>query len=550
MARSMARRTAGPLVGLHYYDDGLDPQPSGFHLVSLDLIGAAARYGTGSMVLASTDFLGSRSKPGPSVRRLVRRHGGKLSVAALGLDRNAWPKAGVWHAVHGGLKELLQWREVGITGAAPLTAMQHGYPEIRGLFELLFYDVRPSDTFICSANAGRSVIADMLDNLSDRLGLDVSKRLPMHFEVVPYGVDVDTFRPRRDRPKLRRQFGLPQNAMIVLVLGRMSPAWKGDVLPLLGAFRRVQRARSRKNLLLVLAGYFRDDENYQRVVTHFIGELGLGESVMVLGNVEPSRRHLLLAAADVSVSVSEFLGENFGLVPLEAMACGVPQIVSSWNGYRDTVVDGKTGFCVRTSWAKWDGDLGGASPFLGHVAGWVAGQTVALDTRELEARLGTLVDDASLRASMAVESRRRAERDYAWPKIIPQFEQIWSEAIAQAQRESRARRRARPKLSLYDMFKRQASHVLEDRAYVELPTNGGAASEGSYPLPIYGELELFFSGNVAADMLALARASGSVRVGELLRNARKRCGIERDLATRHLLFLLKHGLLVLPRRRR
>jgi glycosyltransferase involved in cell wall biosynthesis len=543
----MARPTAVPLLGIHYYGDGLDPQPSGFHLVSLELLDAVARYGRSPLVMASANLLapaGGRPTVGAAIRRFARKHGGRVSLAGLGLDRRTWPEAAVWHGVHGSLRELLQWREVGITGDAPLTAMQHGYPELHGLFDLLFYDVRPWDTFICSSNTSKSVVLDMIDALSRRLRLDLRTRLPMRLEVVPYGVDVDKFRPRRDRRALRQRFGLPEDAVIVLVLGRISPAWKGDLLPLLAAFRRVTHATPGRKIALVLAGYFRDDESYRELVTHYIRELGLETSVILLGDVPPNRRHLLLAAADVCAAISDFLGENFGLVPLEAMACGVPQLVSSWNGYRDTVVDGETGFCVSTSWAKWDGDLGGTAALLGAVGRWVAGQTVALDTEQLANRLQLLVDDAGLRASMSRASRRRAEREFSWRAIVPRFEQVWSESMAMARRDSRAAR-SQPRTSLYDVFKRQASEVLDDDLVVELAANGG-----SYPLPIYGELELFFSEEIAAGLLGVARAAGTMRVGELLRRAEKTRGIERPIGTRHLLFLLKHGMLILPRHAR
>src|SRR3546814_10665560 len=54
------------------------------------------------------------------------------------------------------------------------------------------------------------------------------------------------------------------------------------------------------------------------------------------------------AAADVFVSLSDNIQESFGITPVEAMAVGLPCIVSDWDGYRDTVVDGETGILVPT----------------------------------------------------------------------------------------------------------------------------------------------------------------------------------------------------------
>ena len=49
--------------------------------------------------------------------------------------------------------------------------------------------------------------------------------------------------------------------------------------------------------------------------------------------------------------------ETFGLTPIEAMACGVPQVVADWDGYRETVVEGETGFRVPTYVADLEGEV-------------------------------------------------------------------------------------------------------------------------------------------------------------------------------------------------
>ena len=54
-------------------------------------------------------------------------------------------------------------------------------------------------------------------------------------------------------------------------------------------------------------------------------------------------------AADVFVSPSDNIQETFGLAVLEAMASGLPVVASDWDGYRDLVADGETGFLVPTA---------------------------------------------------------------------------------------------------------------------------------------------------------------------------------------------------------
>ena len=54
-------------------------------------------------------------------------------------------------------------------------------------------------------------------------------------------------------------------------------------------------------------------------------------------------------AADLVVSLVDNIQETFGLVIVEAMASGLPVVATDWNGYRDLVVDGETGFLVPTT---------------------------------------------------------------------------------------------------------------------------------------------------------------------------------------------------------
>ena len=67
------------------------------------------------------------------------------------------------------------------------------------------------------------------------------------------------------------------------------------------------------------------------------------------------------AASDLFVSLSDNLQETFGITPVEAMAAGLPVVVSDWDGYKDTVVEGVTGYRVPTwmppppIWASWKG---------------------------------------------------------------------------------------------------------------------------------------------------------------------------------------------------
>ncbi|HRE90473.1 MAG TPA: glycosyltransferase, partial [Myxococcota bacterium] len=72
----------------------------------------------------------------------------------------------------------------------------------------------------------------------------------------------------------------------------------------------------------------------------------------IVGGETPAseaQKQACMAAADVFVSLADNVQETFGLSVIEAMAAGLPVVVSDWDGYKDTVRDGEDGFRVTTT---------------------------------------------------------------------------------------------------------------------------------------------------------------------------------------------------------
>ena len=78
------------------------------------------------------------------------------------------------------------------------------------------------------------------------------------------------------------------------------------------------------------------------------GGLHISIPVSIVNGMDPELRFGVWQAADVFTSLSDSIQETFGLVILEAMASGLPVVASDWDGYRDLVIDGVTGFLVPT----------------------------------------------------------------------------------------------------------------------------------------------------------------------------------------------------------
>ncbi|HET9732796.1 MAG TPA: glycosyltransferase family 4 protein [Acidimicrobiales bacterium] len=162
--------------------------------------------------------------------------------------------------------------------------------------------------------------------------------------VVPPGVDTERFRPlgRGEVLSARRRLGLPTDGLLVSSISRLVPRKGMDVL--IEAAARL--APSVPDLAVVIAGKGRDRERLERLVRRS------GAPVTFAGAVPDEDLAGLYGASDVFAMAcrNRWAGleqEGFGIVFLEAAACGVPQVAGDSGGASEAVVDGETGFVVR-----------------------------------------------------------------------------------------------------------------------------------------------------------------------------------------------------------
>jgi len=177
-----------------------------------------------------------------------------------------------------------------------------------------------------------------------RLLLAISPGLPKdRVMTIPFGVNLDTFRPLCSAMGLRSVLGIPEAAPIVTIVGRFHPA-KGHK-DFLAAARLIREHFPETHFLVVGDNTFSVPQ--EEILKYQLQEQVLGDPLL-RGHVHFTGFRddipAILSLSDVVVCASEF--ESFGMVNIEAMACGTPVVSTNVGGPAETVLDGKTGFLV------------------------------------------------------------------------------------------------------------------------------------------------------------------------------------------------------------
>lgn len=153
---------------------------------------------------------------------------------------------------------------------------------------------------------------------------------------------------------------------------------------------------------------------------------------MVLDGRETSAREMAWAGADVFCSLSDNIQETFGIVPIEAMAAGLPVVVSDWDGYKDTVRDGVDGFRIPTCMPEFGlaSDLAFRHTLEIDTYDMYCGHTCSLVSVDIEAASKAFIklfESPSLRRQMGEQGRMRAKQVFDWSNVIAQYESLWRE---------------------------------------------------------------------------------------------------------------------------
>ncbi len=317
-----------------------------------------------------------------------------------------------------------------IVGVTHTTA-SHGAME--AITDLLTAPVMPWDALICTSKAVATTVDLLLEAQADyvkwRFGCEatVRPRLP----VIPLGVHCADYEFTPDERALaRRELGIGDHQIVVLYVGRLSFHAKAHPHPMYVGLEAATQATGATTVLLQ-CGWFANAEIETVFKNAAARHCPSCTKLWADGRI-PSELRRAWAAADIFISLSDNIQETFGLTPIEAMAAGLPVVVSDWNGYKDTVRDGIDGFRIPT-WMPTP--EAGDQVALAHEAATcdydtycaATSQLTSIDLDALVDRLILLVESPDLRRQLGSAGAARARQSYDWNVIIEQYLMLWSE---------------------------------------------------------------------------------------------------------------------------
>ncbi|MEU7481539.1 D-inositol-3-phosphate glycosyltransferase [Lentzea sp. NPDC042327] len=196
---------------------------------------------------------------------------------------------------------------------------------------------------------------------------------PSKVAVVPPGVDLDRFTPG-DQAAARQRFGIPPDAVVLAFVGRIQPLKAPDVLLRAAAEMLVRDPGLRSRLVvLVVGGPSGSGLEQPKALEELAGRLGIADVVRFLPPQPGAALAEVYRAADLVAVPSH--NESFGLVALEAQACGTPVVAAAVGGLPVAVNDGVSGVLVHgheaEAWARALADV--ALPQREHLASNVVG---------------------------------------------------------------------------------------------------------------------------------------------------------------------------------
>jgi len=345
---------------------------------------------------------------------------GMLFCPGPGLEANAWQRT--YYAPNA-------WSLCGITHTiSTMGAMD-------SLAGLLTAPTQPWDAVICTSTEAKKMVQRLWGAQASYLQqrFKIQQLVLPELPVMPLGIHTEDFTfSDADKAEARKHIGADDKTIVVLFAGRLSFHAKAHPLAMYQALENAaKQLPSGHKLMLVEFGMHANDYIRDAFKEAAAAACPSVHVMTLHGGVTENFKYAW-ASADIFCSFSDNFQETFGITPIEAMAAGLPVVVSDWDGYKDTVRDGVDGFRIPTSMPqegvgkvltqRYALEIDNYDQYCGYTS-----SLVAVNVEAAAEAFVKLIKSPSLRKKMGKAGRERALSTYDWANIIPQYEALWAE---------------------------------------------------------------------------------------------------------------------------
>ena len=329
------------------------------------------------------------------------------------------------------LSELAERRSLSNPANYSLVGLTHTLSTpsaVLAIQKLFSLHIQPWDCLVCTSRVAKDFVDTYISFLSSQTKSSHPKlnfTLPTY--VIPLGVDLGKSDSFVDKLSARIQLNIEPDSFVVLWVGRLELHCKAHHAATFRVLEHLAQADTGRTITAVFYG--------TAVMSNLIESLQVSASqlcpsvrIVFVDGHNLSLEGVARSASDVFLSLVDSTQETFGLTPIEAMASGLPVVGSDWNGYKDTIKHGKTGFLVPTYALTSEippdfaNDLCFSSLHTDYLAS-ISSTSVSIDESAAARYLISLATNQDLLHELSLQARIHAE-SFSWSRIFGQYEEL------------------------------------------------------------------------------------------------------------------------------
>lgn len=348
---------------------------------------------------------------------------------------------------------------------------------MEGIQSLVTSPIQPWDAVICTSKSVHSNVLKIIETEEENIRKrhKASYFIRPQLPIIPLGIHTSEFEFNpNDRENARELLGIKTNEIAILYVGRLSFHAKANPFPMYKALENVANISTQK-IVLIECGFY-GNQFIRNAFTEAFQHLAPNIRIIRVDGTNNEMRLKSFAAAHIFCSLSDNIQETFGITPIEAMASGLPVVVSDWDGYRESVRHNIDGFCVPTLMPpsgygydlsrRYALQINNYDEYIGYTSNFIS-----VDIESTSEAFLKLISNKKLRDELGSNAKKRAIENFDWKKIILQYHDLWDHLKllrAEAVDNNYNNYTWSAKLDPFDAFSSYPTQIISNKAIIKL----------------------------------------------------------------------------------